>query len=303
MNLQKAQKQRVKLRIGISSPSGFGKSYSALLMAFGMTNDWSKIAVIDTENGSANLYAALGEYNTLNLEAPYSPERYIEALKTCEKASMEVIIIDSITHEWNGKGGCLQIHEQLGGRFQDWSRVSPRHQAFIDAILASTCHVITTVRKKIDYSMDKDANGKTKVVKVGLKDITREGLDFEMTTCFEIINDNHLVIASKDRTNLFSGKPEFKITSGTGKLLVNWCNNDKTEQEILATIAKEIFACTTVEGLRHIYIKYPSYQTKIKDTILIRKKAIENAASQVIPNSQIINQQSKNQQNGIDQNS
>jgi hypothetical protein len=299
MNLQKAQKQRVKLRIGISSPSGFGKTYSALLMAFGMTQDWSKIAVIDTENGSANLYAELGEYNTLNLEAPYTPERYISALQTCEKASMEVVIIDSITHEWNGKGGCLQIQEQLGGRFQDWAKVTPRHQAFIDAILTSNCHVITTIRKKIDYSMDKDANGRTKVVKVGLKDITREGLDFELTTCFEIINDNHLVIASKDRTNLFSGKPEFKITSGTGKLLVNWCNNDKTEQEILATIAKEIIACTTVEGLRHVYAKYPDYQAKMKDTILLRKTAIENVASQVIPNTEII-QQSKNNKNGID---
>lgn len=296
MNLQKAQKQRVKLRIGISSPSGFGKTYSALLMAFGMTQDWSKIAVIDTENGSANLYAELGEYNTLNLEAPYSPERYIEALKTCEKASMEVVIIDSITHEWNGKGGCLHIHEQLGGRFQDWASISPRHQAFIDAILASKCHVITTIRKKIDYSMDKDSNGRTKVVKVGLKDITREGYDFEMTCCFEIINDNNLVIASKDRTNLFSGRPEFKITSGTGKLLVNWCNNDKTEQDILATIAKEIIACTTVEGLRHIYSKYPVYQTKIKDTILLRKTAIENADSQIISNTEII-EQSKNKDN------
>ena len=298
MNLQKAHKERVKLRIGISSPSGFGKTYSALLMAFGMTQDWNKIAVIDTENGSASLYAGFGSYNTLNLEAPYSPERYIEALKTCEKASMEVIIIDSITHEWNGKGGCLQIQEQLGGRFQDWAKVTPRHQAFIDAILQSNCHVITTVRKKIDYSMDKDANGRTKVVKVGLKDITREGLDFEMTTCFEIINDNHLVISSKDRTNLFSNKPEFKITSNIGKLLVKWCNNDKTEQEMLAIIAKEIIACTTIEGLRHVFSKYPSYQTKIKDTILLRKTAIENVASQVIPNTEIIQQRSKNQENG-----
>ena len=298
MNLQKAHKQRVKLRIGISSPSGFGKTYSALLLAFGMTQDWTKIAVIDTENGSANLYAELGDYNTLNLEAPYSPERYIEALRACEKASMEVVIIDSITHEWTGKGGCLQIHEQLGGRFQDWAKVTPRHQAFIDAILTSSCHVITTVRKKIDYSMDKDSNGKTKVVKVGLKDITREGLDFEMTTCFEIINDNNLVIASKDRTNLFSGKPEFKITSGTGKLLIKWCNNDQTEQEILATISKEIIACTTVEGLRHIYSKYPSYQAKMNDTILLRKAVIDNIASQVVPNKEII-QQLNHHENGI----
>jgi len=149
MQLQKAEKQQVKLRVGISSPSGFGKTYSALLMAKGITNDYTKIAVIDTESNSANLYAGLGNFNTLNLEAPYAPERYIEAIKTCERASVEVIIIDSITHEWSGKGGCLQIHEQLGGRFQDWAKVTPRHQAFIDAILQSKCHIITTVRKKI----------------------------------------------------------------------------------------------------------------------------------------------------------
>ena len=253
----------------------------------------------DTENGSANLYSELGEYNTLNLESPYSPERYIEALKTCEKASMEVIIIDSITHEWNGKGGCLSIHEQLGGRFQDWAKITPRHQAFIDAILGSKCHVITTVRKKIDYSMDKDSNGRTKVVKLGLKDITREGLDYEMTVQFEIINDNHLVISSKDRTNLFSNRPEFVISSGTGKLLKRWCLDGKSEKEKLESINAEIKSCTTVEGLRHIFSKYPNYQIQIKDRIIARKAEIENVASQIVPNKKIINP-SKTQENGID---
>ena len=124
MNLQKAEKQQVKLRIGISSPSGFGKTYSSLLLAYGITNNWTKIAVIDSENGSGSLYSELGEYNVLNLEAPYTPERYIEAMKVCENASIEVIIIDSLSQEWSGKGGCLQIHEQLGGRFQDWSKVT-----------------------------------------------------------------------------------------------------------------------------------------------------------------------------------
>ena len=298
MNLQKAQKKQVKLRVGIASPSGFGKTYSALLLAFGITNDWTKIAIIDTENGSANLYSALGEYNTLNLESPYSPERYIEALKACEKASMEVIIIDSITHEWNGKDGCLQIHEQLGGRFQDWAKITPRHQAFIDAILGSKCHVITTVRKKIDYSMDKDSNGRTKVVKVGLKDITREGLDYEMTLNFEIINDNHLVIASKDRTGLFMNKPEFKISSGTGKVLNNWCMDGQTEQETLDKIQNEIDQCTTLEGLRHVYAKYSDHQIAIKDKVLERKAVIENVTTQIIPNNQII-QEPKIQENGI----
>ena len=299
MKLQQAQKKQVKLRVGIASPSGFGKTYSALLLAYGITQNWAKIAIIDTENGSANLYSELGEYNTLNLESPYSPERYVEALKACENASMEVIIIDSITHEWNGKGGCLQIHEQLGGRFQDWARITPRHQSFIDAILQSKCHVITTVRKKVDYSMNKDSNGRTKVVKLGLKDITREGLDYEMTTHFEIINDNHLVIASKDRTGLFMNKPEFKITSGTGKLLMKWCLNGKSKKEIIANIHLEIELCTTVEGLRHLYAKYPNYQIDIKEDILLKKAVIEKVVSQIIPRNEII-KINKSQENGID---
>ena len=196
MKLQQAQKQQVKLRVGISGPSGFGKTYSALLLAYGMTEDYSKIAIIDTENGSANLYSELGNYNTLTLEAPYTPEKYIKAIQVCEKANMDVIIIDSISHEWSGKGGCLEIQEQLGGRFQDWAKVTPRHQAFIDKILQSNCHIITTVRKKVDYSMDTDSNGRTKVVKLGLKEITREGFEYELTVNFELLNDNHLVSAS-----------------------------------------------------------------------------------------------------------
>ena len=117
MKLQTVQRHQVKLRLGLSGASRFGKSYSALLLAYGITNDWSKIAILETINNSASLYSHLGHFSVLSLDEPYSPERYIEAIKTCEKASTEVIIVDSITHEWQGKGGCLQIHEQLGGRF------------------------------------------------------------------------------------------------------------------------------------------------------------------------------------------
>lgn len=299
MKLQQAQRNQVKLRLGLSGASGFGKSYSALLLAYGITNDWTKIAIIDTENNSASLYAHLGEYNVLSLDEPYSPERYIKAIKTCEEASMEVIIIDSITQEWQGKGGCLQIHEQLGGRFQDWAKVSPRHQAFIDAILQSKCHIITTARRKIDYSLDSDQNGRTKVIKHGTKEITREGFEYELTTNFELINDKHLAVASKDRTGLFMNKPEFVISKGTGKLLKDWCNNGKSEKEYLAEIQQEIELCENLEGLRHIYGKYPNYQIRIKDSVLQRKAEIENVSAQIIPNNQIV-KSSKTSQNGID---
>jgi hypothetical protein len=284
MELKQAKREQVKLKIGLSGASGFGKTYSALLLAYGITNDYSKVAVIDTENESASLYSHLGNYNTLNLSPPYSPENYIKAIELCEKAKMEVIIIDSITHEWNGKGGCLDIHEKLGGRFQNWAQITPRHQAFIDKILQSKCHVITTTRRKVDYSMDTDNSGKTKVIKHGTKEITREGFEYELVINFELINDNHLVKASKDRTGLFSNCPEFVINASTGKKLMAWCNNGKDIEQA----REEISQCTTLEGLRHIYSKYKNYQSAIKNDIMERKALIEDVNLVRIPNSEII---------------
>ena len=205
---------------------------------------------------------------------------------------MEVIIIDSISQEWQGKGGCLQIHEQLGGRFQDWAKITPRHTAFIDAILQSNCHIITTVRKKMDYSMDRDSNGKTKVIKHGLKDITREGFSYELTVDFELINENHVAKATKDRTNLFSH--EFVITKGVGKKLINWCNQGVS----IADAKKEIAACSTIEGLRHLYQKYSNLKTQLNTTILNRKQEIENIESMIVDRNEIINN-NKNSENGI----
>ncbi|WP_053991929.1 AAA family ATPase [Mangrovimonas sp. TPBH4] len=284
MEIKKAQRQQVKLRLGLSGASGFGKTYSALLLAYGITNDYSKIVVIDTENQSASLYAHLGDFNTVCLEPPYSPERYVKAIKLCESAGMEVVIVDSITHEWNGTGGCLEIHEKLGGRFQDWAPVSKRHQAFIDAILQSTCHIITTVRSKIDYSLDVGSNGKTKVVKHGTKEITREGFEYELTANFELLNENHMAKASKDRTGLFMNKPEFVINAAIGRKLMEWCNNGFDFEKAKT----EINSCETVEGLRHIYAKYPNQQKLLLADIMNRKAILEDSSSQVVPNNQII---------------
>jgi hypothetical protein len=228
LQLRKATRKKAKIRAGMSGPSGFGKTYSALLLAKGLVGEWDKIAVIDTENGSADLYSDLGEYNVIPLAAPYAPERYIEAITACIKAGMEVIIIDSISHEWDGKGGCLEIQESLGGKYQDWAKVTPRHQAFVEAITTSPVHMITTVRRKQDYDMIKDGN-KTKVEKVGMKEVTREGFEYELTVNFEFLNDRHMVKAGKDRTSLFVNKPEFVITEQTGELIKGWCENGVDE--------------------------------------------------------------------------
>ena len=222
--IKKASKKAKKMRIGVAAPSGHGKTYSSLLIAKGLCDDWSKICVIDSERDSASLYADLGAYSVINLEAPFTPERYIEAITAVEQAGFEVAIIDSTTHEWAGSGGCLEIHATLGGRFQDWAKVTPRHNAFIDKILTSSCHVITTVRKKQEYSID-TSSGKPKVEKQGLGDVTRDGFEYELDLAFEIVNDKHLAKASKDRTGLFANQPEALITEETGKMLKEWANN------------------------------------------------------------------------------
>tara|TARA_R110000868_G_scaffold53666_14_gene168282 strand:- start:821 stop:1681 length:861 start_codon:yes stop_codon:yes gene_type:complete len=285
MELQKAKKENTKLKIGLSGASGVGKTYSALLLAYGISNDWSKIAIIDTENGSSNLYAHLGNFNVLQLEAPFSPDKYIEAISTCENANMEVIIIDSISNEWKGSGGCLDIHRKLGGRFQDWGAVTPKHQAFVDKIIQSDVHLITTVRRRIEYVAGVDDRGKMTVTKLGTKEEMRNGFEYDLTLNFELINDKHLARVTKDRTGLFLGKEEFIINTSTGKKLAEWSK----EYIDLTEIFNEINSCTTIEGLQHVYTKYPSIKNRIKEVIIQRKTEIESAKDQIINTNQIQN--------------
>src|SRR4051794_1568367 len=147
MELQQASRKHAKIKMALQGPSGSGKTYGALLTAFGLFNDWSKIAVIDTENHSSELYAHLGKYQVLHLDAPFTPERYVEAMKICEKAGIEVIVIDSVSHEWFGANGILESHALLSGNsFTNWSKLTPRHNAFVQHILQSPVHIIGTIR-------------------------------------------------------------------------------------------------------------------------------------------------------------
>jgi len=223
MALRKAQRSQVKIKLALQGSAGSGKTYSALLLAYGLVGNWSKIAVIDTENGSADLYDNLGEYNVLPLEKPFSPERYIKAIKECVDAGMEVVIIDSISHEWEGEGGILNIVDQMtGNSFTNWGKVTPRHNTFVQAILQAPVHVISTIRSKQDYILV-EKNGKQVPQKVGLKGVAREGMDYEFTIVFDI-DIKHMTSASKDRTSMFIDQPEFMITTETGQQIADWCN-------------------------------------------------------------------------------
>lgn len=229
MALRKAQRKAAKIRLGLASPSGGGKTYSALLIAKGLAGSWDKVAVIDTENGSADLYSHLGDYNVLALTAPYNPQKYIDAIKECESAGMEVIIVDSITHEWSGVGGCLEMQQiavekqRIKNTYTAWKEITPLHQKFIDTILQSNCHIITTVRSKTDYLMVNES-GKNSIQKVGMAQVTRDGFEYELTISLDL-DVNHRAIASKDRTGLFEGRPAFVPSEETGRIIKEWCES------------------------------------------------------------------------------
>lgn len=281
MILQKATRKKVKLRLGLSGASGFGKTYSALLIAKGLVGDWEKIGVIDSENDSASLYSHLGDFNTLTLTAPFTPERYIEAINACVKAGMEAVIVDSITHEWEGKGGCLEIVEALGGRYQDWAKVTPRHQDFINAITQSPVHMITTVRRKQDYDMVKNDKGKLEVQKVGTKEVTREGFEYELTLSLELVNDRHMAKASKDRTGLFMNQPEFVVSEKTGELIRQWCESGADPHKELNDAIAGLDKCDTVEALTAYKSTLPSHiatNTQFKEAGLKKYNSLHQAA-------------------------
>lgn len=236
MQLRKAQRTKAKLRIGLSGPSGSGKTYSALLLASGFTS-WDKICLIDTENGSGDLYEHLGPYNVIPLTAPYSPQRYREAIETAQNAGMEVIIIDSISHEWTGEGGCLDMAEQVTKRMKNpnsymaWAKVTPEHNAFIQKILESSCHIITTVRAKTEYILT-EKNGKQVPQKAGMGQITRDGFEYELTVSLDLDLD-HKTFTSKDRTGLFTDVEPFAISKKTGELLSAWGNKGVEAPEVV----------------------------------------------------------------------
>jgi hypothetical protein len=268
MKLHKASRKKASIKMSLQGPSGSGKTYSSLLIAYGLCNDWTKIAVIDSENHSSELYSHLGSYNVLQLSAPYTPEKYTQAIEACGQAGMQVIIIDSISHEWEY---ILENHAAMtGNSFTNWQRIGLRHKAFIQAVLNAKAHIIVTTRTKQDYVLN-ERNGRMVPEKVGLKAVQREGLDYEMTLVFDLTMKN-TATASKDRTGLFFGKPEHKLGIDTGVLIHQWCNagNDISPTDISAII----FKCTTIDELLELYNQHPQFKEVLKREYETRKREI-----------------------------
>ena len=221
---QKAVRQVAKLRLALSGPSGSGKTYSALLIASGIV-PIEKVAVVDTENGSANLYANLGTYSVLTLHPPYTPKKYIEAIHAAEQEGFELVIIDSLSHAWNGEGGLLEQKDKAtdakykGNGWAAWREVTPEYNKLIETMLNNSCHIIATMRSKTEYMQD-DSNGRKRIVKVGAAPIQRDGIEYEFTVVFDLSID-HVATVNKDRTRLFDGQ-YFVPTPDVGKTLKQW---------------------------------------------------------------------------------
>lgn len=221
MQIRKAERRKAKLRLGIAAPSGAGKTYSALLMALGIGG---KIGLIDTEHGSGDLYAHLGEYDVIGIEAPYTIKKYVEAIAAFEQAGYTTIIVDSLSHAWAGDGGLLDKQGKMADRgtnsFAAWRTITPEHNNLVDAMLKSPCHIIATMRAKQEYVLETNDKGKQQPKKVGLAPVQREGMEYEFTVMLDV-DMNHIASASKDRTSLFDGQ-YFKINKDTGAKLLEW---------------------------------------------------------------------------------
>lgn len=292
MQFQKAERKKSKLRLALTGPSGSGKTYGALLTAKGIGG---RIAVIDTEKGSASLYSDIVDFDVLELSAPYTPERYRQAVQLAVNNGFNVIIIDSITHEWSGAGGCLELNDEIakakfkGNTWSAWSETKARHRALIDDLLACPAHIIVTMRSKTETTQA-EVNGRKQVQKLGMKAEQNDGIEYEFTTVLDLIHDGNFAQPSKDRTGLFppNGNP-FRLSVETGQKLVEWLESGVDLERLKKAEAhkdkmlEKINEADTNERIEEMrkyvdekFVEYPQLLSELIQAIEARKFNINN---------------------------
>ena len=221
MGFQKAKREQIWLKVLLAGPSGSGKTFSALRLAKGIAAAaGGRVAAIDTENGRIRYYANEFDFDDLQLQAPYTPEKYIQAIEDAVDGGYKTLVIDSITHEWDY---CVDYHDKMpGNSYTNWGKVTPRHDAFMEKVLQSPIHIISTVRGKDTYVLE-DRNGKQVPKKVGMGYKQRDNTEYNYTLTFNIAQDTHIAEAQKDNTHLFEGRYDV-LTERDGKALFDWAN-------------------------------------------------------------------------------
>lgn len=233
----RAIRENIWAKVLLIAPSGGGKSYSALLLATGMvkaheekTGVKERIAFIGTESSRDKYYANEFEYDILQLTTPYTPEKYNDAIQMAIDGGYKFLVIDSTTHEWSGSGGCIEIHSKIpGNSYTAWAKVTPRHNAFLDAMIETPIHVIATVRGKDEYVLE-EINGKTVPRKVALGYSQRDGLEYLFTTSFVIEQDTHVASAVKDNTHIFESVNSV-LTAKHGEEVYKWATSGDLDEK------------------------------------------------------------------------
>lgn len=223
-----AVRHKSRARVALVGPSGSGKTYTALLMAAGLA-DGGRIAVIDTEHGSASKYAGaagIPPFDVLELK-DFGPNNYVQAIAAAERAGYAVVVIDSLSHAWNGEGGALELvdraakQSRAGNSYTAWRDVTPMHTALINKMVGSSIHVIATMRAKTAYVQEKDANGKTVIRKVGLEAVQRDGMEYE----FDVVGDitvEHELVVTKTRCPFLDGAVVRRPDAALGATILGW---------------------------------------------------------------------------------
>lgn len=236
LKIRKATREQIYTKIALMGSSGSGKSYSALRLAVGMQKKLekllgrpAKILMANTEGSRGLYYANEFEYDIADIEAPYTPEVFIELIDDAVEAGYDILIMDSVSPEWEGKGGCLEMHAMLGSKVTDWKSISPRHDKFLDAIEKSPIHIIATLKGKDQYEIDKDEKGKVSVKKLGLGTRQREGFEYRFTCTFSIDQKTHLASAQKDNTHIFENSAGELLSEAFGERIIDWANSSDIE--------------------------------------------------------------------------
>lgn len=241
MAFVKATRKQRKLRMALMGPSGSGKTFTALSIAKHLGEP---IGVIDTERSSADLYAGqITEFFTSNLDS-YEPKNYVKAMKEAAEAGFQVLVIDSLSHAWVGKGGILDQSNARGNKFDAWRHLTPQHNEMIDAMLAYPGHVIVTMRTKTDYLVEKDEKtGKQAVKKVGLAPVQKEGMEYEMDIVGTLDIDNTLTI-DKTRCSALTGSVIRRPGEDLAKTILNWLTSGEAESPVVKPTAPATTAAT-----------------------------------------------------------
>lgn len=283
-----AKREKINVKVALMSPSGGGKTFSALRLAEGMREEIKKqtgkdarTLLVNSEGARGRYYADQFTYDIVDLEAPYNPELYTDVINYAVSEGYDILVLDSTSPEWEGKGGCLELQQQAGGKYQDWGKISPRHDKFIDTLALSPIHIIATMKGKDQYEVDKDDRGKVSVKKLGVGAKQREGFEYNFTCTFMIDRDSHMAKCEKDNTHIFEREGDTILSEEFGSKLIKWANSGDGENMSTKKFTENIKATgegvITEESLLKNNIELLQSLIKSLQEINIEREDIANA--------------------------